>query len=67
MSFGRPSGSVSLPTRPVAAHATAIDCGDIFRKTLKYSVMLLALVVVVVLLSAYVVPWVVPTDIVAAV
>ncbi len=40
---------------------------DIFRKTLKYSVMLLALAIVVVLLQAYVVPGVVPKDIVAAV
>ena len=40
---------------------------DIFRKILKYWDMLLALVIVVVLLQAYLVPWVVPKDIVAAV
>ena len=40
---------------------------DIFRKTLKYSVMLLALAIAVVLLQAYVIPSVVPQDIVAAV
>ena len=39
---------------------------DIFRKTLKYSVMLLALVIIVLWLQAYVVPSLVPHDIVAA-
>jgi L-lactate permease len=39
---------------------------DIFRSTLKYSLMLLALVMLVVLLQAYVVPGMVPVDVVSA-
>ena len=35
---------------------------DIFRKTIKYSVMLLGITIVLVLLQAYVVPGVVPQD-----
>jgi L-lactate permease len=38
---------------------------DIFRNTLKYSLVLLAIVVGVVLLQAYVIPGIVPTDVVA--
>ena len=34
---------------------------DIFRKTLKYSMILLGMVVVVVLLQAFVIPWVLPS------
>jgi lactate permease len=39
---------------------------DIFRSTLRYSVLLLLLVIVLVLMQAYVVPGMVPVDIVNA-
>ncbi len=68
--FGGVMGKLISPQSIAVACAATGLIGretDIFRKTLKYSVMLLALVIVVVLLQAYVVPWVVPKDIVAAV
>ena len=34
---------------------------DIFRKTLKYSMILLGIVIIVVLLQAFVIPWLLPT------
>ena len=39
---------------------------DIFRKTLKYSLILLGIVIVVVLLQAFVIPWILPTAPVAS-
>ena len=68
--FGGVMGKLISPQSIAVACAATGLIGretDIFRKTLKYSVMLLALVIVIVLLQAYVVPWVVPKDIVAAV
>ena len=65
--FGGVMGKLISPQSIAVACAATGLIGretDIFRKTLKYSVMLLALVIVVVLLQAYVVPWVVPTDVV---
>jgi lactate permease len=68
--FGGVMGKLISPQSIAVACAATGLIGretDIFRKTLKYSVMLLALAVVVVLLQAYVVPWVVPKDVIAAV
>ena len=65
--FGGVMGKLISPQSIAVACAATGLVGretDIFRKTLKYSVMLLAVVIVVVLLQAYVVPWVVPTDVV---
>lgn len=68
--FGGVMGKLISPQSIAVACAATGLVGretDIFRKTLKYSVMLLALAIVVVLLQAYVVPWMVPKDIVAAI
>jgi lactate permease len=68
--FGGVMGKLISPQSIAVACAATGLIGretDIFRKTLKYSVMLLALAIVVVLMQAYVIPSVVPKDIVAAV
>jgi len=67
--FGGVMGKLISPQSIAVACAATGLIGretDIFRKTLKYSVMLLLFVMVVVVLQAYVVPWMVPKDIVAA-
>lgn len=58
---------VVFRTAPIVAKPTACAAAglvgretDIFRKTLKYSMIMPALVVVVVLLQAFVVPWCLP-------
>jgi L-lactate permease len=68
--FGGVMGKLISPQSIAVACAATGLIGretDIFRKTLKYSVMLLALVIVVVWMQAYVVPSIVPREIVAAV
>ena len=68
--FGGVMGKLISPQSIAVACAATGLIGretDIFRKTLKYSVVLLALVIVIVWMQAYVVPNVVPQDIVAAV
>jgi len=68
-----PAGTVGKLISPqsiaVACAATGLIGRetDIFRKTLKYSVILLAMVIVVVWMQAYVVPSMVPQDIVATI
>jgi L-lactate transport len=68
--FGGVMGKLISPQSIAVACAATGLIGretDIFRKTLKYSVMLLALAIVIVVLQAYAVPGIVPKDIVAAV
>ncbi len=68
--FGGVMGKLISPQSIAVACAATGLIGretDIFRKTLKYSVILLAFVMLVVVLQAYVFPGVVPKDIVAAV
>jgi L-lactate permease len=59
---------ISPQSIAIACAATGlVGCEtDIFRSTLRYSLLLLAFVIVVVLLQAYVFPGMVPTDIVSA-
>ena len=66
--FGGVMGKLISPQSIAVACAATGLVGhetDIFRKTLRFSVVLLAFVIVVVLLQAYVVPGMVPTDVVA--
>jgi L-lactate transport len=66
--FGGVMGKLISPQSIAVACAATGLVGretDIFRNTLKYSLVLLALVIVVVLAQAYVVPGMVPTDVVA--
>ncbi len=68
--FGGVMGKLISPQSIAVACAATGLIGretDIFRKTLKYSVILLAFCMLVVVLQAYVFPGVVPKDIVAAV
>jgi lactate permease len=68
--FGGVMGKLISPQSIAVACAATGLIGretDIFRKTLRYSVMLLAVTIVVVWMQAYVVPGIVPQDIVAAV
>jgi lactate permease len=68
--FGGVMGKLISPQSIAVACAATGLIGretDIFRKTLRYSVMLLAVAIVVVWMQAYVVPGIVPRDIVAAV
>jgi len=63
--FGGVMGKLISPQSIAVACAATGLVGrepDIFRKTLKYSVMLLGITIVLVLLQAYVVPGVVPQD-----
>ena len=62
--FGGVMGKLISPQSIAVACAAAGLAGretDIFRKTLKYSLILLGLAVVVVLLQAFVLPWLLPT------
>ena len=62
--FGGVMGKLISPQSIAVACAAAGLVGretDIFRKTLKYSLILLALAVVVVLVQAFVLPWLLPT------
>ncbi len=62
--FGSVMGKL-IPPQSIAVACAAVGLvgreTDIFRKTLKYSMILLAFVVVVVLLQAFVVPWCLPS------
>jgi lactate permease len=61
--FGSVMGKLISPQSIAVACAAVGLVGretDIFRKTLKYSLILLGMVVVVVLLQAFVIPWVLP-------
>jgi lactate permease len=63
--FGGVMGKLISPQSIAVACAATGLVGretDIFRKTVKYSVMLLGFAIVLVLLQAYVVPGVVPRD-----
>jgi lactate permease len=67
--FGGVMGKLISPQSIAIACAATGLVGretDIFRSTLRYSLLLLAFVIVVVLLQAYVFPGMVPTDIVSA-
>jgi len=62
--FGGVMGKLISPQSIAVACAAVGLVGhetDIFRKTLKYSLILLGIVVVVVLLQAFVIPWILPT------
>jgi lactate permease len=62
--FGSVMGKLISPQSIAVACAAVGLVGretDIFRKTLKYSMILLAFAIVVVLLQAFVVPWVLPS------
>jgi lactate permease len=62
--FGGVMGKLISPQSIAVACAAVGLVGhetDIFRKTLKYSMILLAIVVVLVLLQAFVIPWILPT------
>lgn len=62
--FGGVMGKLISPQSIAVACAAVGLVGretDIFRKTLKYSMILLGLVVVLVLLQAFVIPWILPT------
>jgi L-lactate transport len=62
--FGGVMGKLISPQSIAVACAAVGLVGketDIFRKTLKYSMILLGIVVVVVLLQAFVIPWILPT------
>ena len=61
--FGGVMGKLISPQSIAVACAAVGLVGketDIFRKTLKYSLILLGIVVVVVLLQAFVIPWILP-------
>jgi lactate permease len=67
--FGGVMGKLISPQSIAVACAATGLVGretDIFRSTLRYSLILLALVIVIVLLQAYVVPGMLPTDVVSA-
>jgi lactate permease len=67
--FGGVMGKLISPQSIAVACAATGLVGretDIFRKTIKYSLILLAIAMAVVLLQAYVVPWSVPSEIAAA-
>jgi lactate permease len=62
--FGGVMGKLISPQSIAVACAAVGLVGhetDIFRKTLKYSMILLVLVIAVVLLQAFVIPWILPT------
>ncbi|WP_291272880.1 L-lactate permease [Geothrix sp.] len=62
--FGGVMGKLISPQSIAVACAAVGLVGretDIFRKTLKYSLILLGIVIVVVLLQAFVIPWILPT------
>jgi len=62
--FGGVMGKLISPQSIAVACAAVGLVGketDIFRKTLKYSMILLGIVVVVVLLQAFAIPWILPT------
>ncbi len=62
--FGGVMGKLISPQSIAVACAAVGLVGretDIFRKTLKYSMILLGIVVVVVLLQAFLIPWILPT------
>ena len=62
--FGGVMGKLISPQSIAVACAAVGLVGhetDIFRKTLKYSMILLGIVVIVVLLQAFVIPWILPT------
>ncbi len=62
--FGGVMGKLISPQSIAVACAAVGLVGketDIFRKTLKYSMILLGIVMVVVLLQAFVIPWILPT------
>ena len=62
--FGGVMGKLISPQSIAVACAAVGLVGhetDIFRKTLKYSMILLGIVVVVVLLQAFIIPWILPT------
>jgi lactate permease len=64
--FGGVMGKLISPQSIAVACAATGLVGretDIFRRTLRYSVMLLALVIIVVLVQAYVIPGVVPREV----
>jgi lactate permease len=61
--FGGVMGKLISPQSIAVACAAVGLAGretDIFRKTLKYSMILLGIVIVVVLLQAFVIPWILP-------
>jgi lactate permease len=67
--FGAVMGKLISPQSIAVACAATGLVGketDIFRKTVKYSLMLLGITIVVILLQAYVVPGIVPQDLTAA-
>ena len=62
--FGGVMGKLISPQSIAVACAAVGLVGretDIFRKTLKYSLILLGIVVIVVLLQAFAIPWILPT------
>jgi lactate permease len=62
--FGGVMGKLISPQSIAVACAAVGLVGretDIFRKTLKYSMILLGIVVIVVLLQAFAIPWILPT------
>ena len=62
--FGGVMGKLISPQSIAVACAAVGLVGhetDIFRKTMKYSLILLGIVVIVVLLQAFVIPWILPT------
>ncbi|NWJ41219.1 MAG: lactate permease LctP family transporter [Geothrix sp.] len=67
--FGGVMGKLISPQSIAVACAAVGLVGketDIFRKTLKYSLILLGIVIVVVLLQAFVIPWILPVAPVAS-
>ncbi|MFN7959410.1 MAG: L-lactate permease [Holophagaceae bacterium] len=67
--FGGVMGKLISPQSIAVACAAVGLVGhetDIFRKTLKYSLILLGIVIVVVLLQAFLIPWILPTAPVAS-
>ncbi len=62
--FGGVMGKLISPQSIAVACAAVGLVGketDIFRKTLKYSMILLGMVIVIILLQAFVMPWILPT------
>ena len=62
--FGGVMGKLISPQSIAVACAAVGLVGketDIFRKTLKYSMILLGFVIIIVLLQAFVIPWILPT------
>ena len=67
--FGGVMGKLISPQSIAVACAAVGLVGketDIFRKTLKYSMILLGFVIIIVLLQAFVIPWILPTAPVAS-